>query len=145
MTTITAPDYAKNLGVPTQSHIDIGVTPEGLFAASEPSILREDCTAALGLNLAAYTVVGFDSNGDIVKAVHGTTPAIGIILNDLVTPASGAKLGVNVLRGGCLKPTLLVYDSSYDTVEKKKEAFRGAPSPTQIVIRTASAYDPVTP
>ena len=145
MTTITAPDYAKNLGVPVQEHIDIGVTPEGLFAASEPPILREECTAANNLNLPAYTVVGFDSNGHIAQAVLGTIPAIGIILNDLITPTSGANVGVSVVRGGCLKMALLNYHSSYDTDEKKKEAFRGAPTPTQIVIRTPSAYNPVTP
>ena len=45
---------------------------------------------------------------------------------------------VEVMRQGVYNPDALVWDASYDTAEKTRLAFEGAPSPTAITICVAS-------
>lgn len=40
-----------------------------------------------------------------------------------------------MLRAGCLSMDMIAWPASYNTDERKLEAFRGAPTPTTIVVR----------
>lgn len=145
MAIITAPDRSFSAGVPEQWEQDFGVTKEGLFTGENPRQFVEDIPVALSQTLPAYSVVGLNGSGNIVKAVLGTTAAIGILMYPVTTGASGALPVGRVLRGGCVNPDLLVWDATYDTAAKKAAAFRGAPTPTQIVVRGLSGLTPVLP
>lgn len=145
MPTITPADRSHMAGVPEQWDQDFGVTAEGLFTGENPRQFAVDMPVALNQTLAAYTAVGLDASGNIVKAVSGTTQAIGIIMFPVTTGATGALPVGRILRGGCLNPAIIVWDATYDTQEKKLEAFNGAPTPTQIVVRGLSSYTPVLP
>ena len=137
MATITPPDLAKLAGIPSQGSDTILVTPEGLITGNVPDVLTEDMTVAASQNIPAYTAVGFDGSGNIIKAVLGTTAAIGFAVHDIVTDASGTLKAFPIYRAGCFNPDFLLWDATYNTAEKKKklEAFRGAPSPTNIIMR----------
>lgn len=135
MATITIPDISSTPGLVAQGADTIVGADVALITGNEPAYLTEDMTVALSQTLAAYQVVGLDGSGNIIPAVLGTTQAIGITLFPVTTPGSGALKAVPILRAACLNPDKLVYDATYNTVEKKLEAFRGAPSPTDIVVR----------
>lgn len=135
MATITPPHLAKNAGIPRQGSDDIVVTPEALITGDIPAIFNEDMTVAASSTIAAYTVVGLNGGGEIVPAVSGTTQAIGITFYDVVTGASPAE-GVPIYRGGVFNPAMLNWPASYNTDAKKLAAFRNAPAPTQIVLRS---------
>ena len=132
-------------GVPEQWEQGFGVTKEGLFTGENPRQFVVDMPVALSQTLAAYTAVGLDASGNIVRAVHPTTPAIGIIMFPVTTGASGALPVGRILRGGCVNPDVIVWDASYNTPERRLEAFNGAPTPTQIVVRGLSSFTPVLP
>ena len=134
MATYTPSDYAKMAGIPAQNSDVIAVAPEGLITGSFPEISTEDMTFAASQTVPAYTPVGLDGSGHLVPAVSGTTQAIGIVVHDVVTGASPIR-GFPVWRTGVFNPAMLAWPASYDTDEKKLEAFRGAPSPTQIIMR----------
>ena len=63
------------------------------------------------------------------------TRAIGILLTDVTTGPSGTKKGAPVYRAGCFNPDALTWGASFSTDLEKFSAFRGAPSPTSIIIR----------
>lgn len=144
MATITPPDYAKTAGIPSQSSDNINVTPEGLITGDFPKVFTEDMTFAINQNIPAYTPLGLDASGDLIPAVLGTTAAIAISFFDIVTGAA-PKVGAPVYRGGVFNPAMLKWHASYDTDEKKLEAFRAAPSPSQIVIRPVKTATVVLP
>lgn len=89
--------------------------------------------------LSQFEVVGLDSNGDLVPATWNSTPGNAIqpigVVTQAVTGASDGSTTVPVFYAGCFNPAALVWDSSFDTDAKKRDAFVGAPSPTQILIR----------
>lgn len=135
MANIAIPDTSATPGLVAQGSDTITAVDIALITGNEPAYMEEDMTVALSQTLAAYTVVGLDGSGDIIPAVLGTTAAIGITLFAVTTPGSGAKKAVPILRAACVNPDKLVWDATYNTVEKKLEAFRGAPSPTDIIVR----------
>lgn len=144
MANFTGPNRAWDAGVPEQWSDNFLVTAEGLITGETPRQFVEDMTAALNQTIAAYTAVGLNAQGDIVPAVNGTTQAIGILVYPVVAGATNKPVA-RVLRAGCLNPAMIAWPASYDTDEKKLEAFRGAPTPTQIVVRGLSSYTPVLP
>lgn len=145
MATITPPDYSALAGIPAQGSDTINVAPEGLITGHLPALLTEDMTYAASQTIAARTVVGLDGNGDIIPAVLDTTAAIGITVIAVTTPGSGTKKAAPIYRAGCFNPAMLTYDATYNTAEKKLEAFRGAPSPTNILIRPVATDTIVLP
>lgn len=151
MPPITAPDRSFMAGVPEQWDQDFGVTKEGLFTGEYPTQFVQDIPVALNQELAAYTPVGKDADGNIVEALRGSADpaddiqAIGIIMFPVTTGATGALPVGRILRGGCLNPDMLVWPASYTTTAHKLNAFEGAPSPTQIIVRGLSSYTPVLP
>lgn len=135
MATITPPHLAKTAGIPRQGSDDVVVTPEALITGDVPAIFNEDHTVAASQTIPAYTPVGFDGSGNIVPAVATTTPAIGITFYDVVTGATPLE-GVPIYRGGVFNPAMLNWPASYTTDALKLAAFRDAPTPTQIVLRS---------
>ena len=82
-----------------------------------------------GADLAANTVVGFNSSGELVKATWNATPASGVpaigVTTNTVKQGATTK-SVAVYRTGCFNPDALIWDSTYDTDAKKKSAFEYA-------------------
>ncbi len=119
----------------------INPSPDPLTTGDVPQLFATDEVVAASQTLAALTVVGFNSSGALVKAlIDETTPAntidpIGILVYAVTTAAGETTKHAGVYRGGVFNPNLLVWDASFDTDAKKRAAFEGAPSPTQIVIR----------
>jgi len=137
MATYTPQDYAKAAGIPSQNSDIIAVAPEGLITGSFPEVSTEDMTIAANQTIPAYTPVGLDASGHVVAASltsEPPVPAIGIVVHDVTTSASPIR-AFPVWRTGVFNPAMLAWPASYDTDEKKLEAFRGAPSPTQIIMR----------
>ena len=78
-------------------------------------------------------MVGLDGSGRIIPAVLGTTAAIGITTAPIVTGA-GQNPKLQIIRGGHFNGDMLVWGATYNTDAKKIAAFRGAATPTNIVI-----------
>lgn len=132
---VTLPtNMAQLAGFPGQWSDTIAPVAEGLIVGETPAVVVQDMVMAASQTILAYTAVGFDGSGNLVPAISGTTQAIGITLYDIVTPASPVQ-GVPILVQGCLNKDMITWPASYNTDEKKLEAFRGAPSPTSIVVR----------
>lgn len=145
MANITPPDFAKLAGIPAQSSDQIFRLPEGLITGDYPAKSNEDMTVAASQTIPAYTPVGLDGSGNIVPAVAGTTPAIGFAVHDIVTPAGTPLKAWPIYRTGVFNPDFLNWPASYTTAELKMEAFRGAPSPTQIIMRPIKSASVVLP
>lgn len=136
---INAPYDAHMAGVPRQWTDAINPVAEGLIVGETPAVVTEDMTVAASQTITGvYVPVGFDGSGNLVPAVSGTTQAIGILLRPITTPASPIQ-GQPVLRQGCVNMDMIAWPASYDTEEKKLEAFRGAPTPSSIVVRKVRA------
>ena len=130
---INVPYRAQSAGIPSQWSDTIVPVLEGLIVGETPAVVTEDMTFAASQTIPAFTPVGFDGSGNLIPAVHTTTPAVGLTLIDLASVAS--VKGAPVLRAGCLNKDMIAWHASYDNDEKKLEAFRGAPTPTNIVVR----------
>lgn len=136
---INAPYDAHMAGVPRQWTDQINPVAEGLIVGETPAVVTEDMTVAASQTITGvYVPVGFDGSGNLIPAVSGTTQAIGILLRPITTPASPIQ-GQPVLRQGCVNMDMIAWPASYDTEEKKLEAFRGAPTPSSIVVRKVRA------
>ena len=82
--------------------------------------------------LAFGTVVGRNASGQIVRAVSGTTPAIGILAHKASSAAGDTR--ATVYLAGNYNVNALIYDASYNTAALKLGAFEGAKTPTNIVV-----------
>lgn len=134
---VNAPrNLAQTAGYPGQWSEQIIGFPDGLIVGETPAVVTEDMVLAADQTLLAYTPVGFDADENLVEAEEGVIQAIGIVLYDIVVPA-GVTPGVPVMRQACLNKDMLAWPVSYDTDAKKLAAFRGAPTPTSIVVRKA--------
>lgn len=140
---INAPHTAHLAGVPGQWSDTINPTNEGLICGETPAVVTQDLAVAPSQTIPAYTPVGFNGSNQLIPAVSGTTQAIGIILKDVVT-AAGQSPGVPVLRAGCVRMDVVAWPASYDTDTKKLNAFAGAPTPTNFVVRVARKGSAVT-
>lgn len=140
---INVPYRAQSAGIPSQWSDSFIPVAEGLVVGETPALVIEDMVFAASQTIPAFTPVGFDGSGNLVPAVSGTTQAVGLTLIDIVTPASPLK-GAPVLRQGALNKDMIAWPVSYDTDEKKLEAFRGAPTPSSIVVRTVYLGSTVT-
>lgn len=85
--------------------------------------------------LVQFAVVGLDANGKLAMATqNGTVKALGIMAHAAALGASGSGNG-QVWYSGCFDPAALVWDASFTTAAQKEAAFRGAPTPTTIIIQ----------
>lgn len=105
---------------------------EELFSGASPEYGNfEDFAVPANTAFAAFEPVSV-ANGVIAKAVDGT-PATGITTAPVL--ASAAAQRVAVAQAGCFNPAALAFGASYTTLQKKLDAFRGAPAPTNITVR----------
>lgn len=81
-----------------------------------------------------FEVLGLNAQKQLVPAEHGVTQA-QFVCTQAVESGAGENPTVDVFYAGCFNPEALVWGASYDDDEKKRSAFEGAPSPTQILIR----------
>lgn len=142
---ITIPNQEGGVGIPSQWSDTISSPLGPLFLSSHPDPLTMDYEVAASQTLAAFEVVGFNSDKRLVPAVLGggspITP-IGVLAHAITTDASTNYKGAKVFRAGHFNHKRLVWDSSFDSEKKKVMAFEGAPSPTQIRVGTAKTYTP---
>jgi hypothetical protein len=141
MTTYNAPYLAHLAGVPSQDSDTINPVAEGLILSHTPAPVIEDMTIAASQTLAGvYNPVGFDSSGNLVPAVWDATyasagvRAIGLTLRPITT-GSSPIVGQPILRAAAVNMDMITWPASFDTDEKKLEAFRGAPSPSQFIVK----------
>lgn len=106
-----------------------------LINGTEIQVAGEFLKVAASQTIAYLAPVALDAAGDVVLATKGE-PAIGIAMAPVVTDADDIKT-VNVLRAGVLNPDALAWDASYATAADKASAFRGAPAPTNIIVKAS--------
>ena len=131
----TAPYRSQEAGVPGQWEETLTGNYQHLITGHEPAVMTVDLPVAASQELEELHVVGVNANGEIVPAVRTTTPAIGIMVVGATTTASSTLTGAPVYRAGCFNPDLLVWPASYSTDAHKFNAFKDAPTPTNIIIR----------
>ena len=125
---------AQAPGIPSTSHY-ANAPVERIRNGTEIAIAGEVLTVAESQELAYLQPVAFDADDQVVAAVAGT-PAIGIAMAPVSTDAGETKT-VEILRAGVLNPAALAWDASYDTAAKRQAAFRGAPAPTNIIVKAS--------
>lgn len=138
---INTPYLAHLAGFPGQWSEEINPVREGLIL-NNPDVVTVDMTIAASQTIAEYTPVGLNATGDLVPAVWAADPEdaivpVGITLFPITTPAGTPLKGVPILIQGGLNVDMVKWPASFDTIEKKLEAFRGAPTPTNIVVKKA--------
>lgn len=116
-----------------------------LFAGEAPIVTTPEVVAAATIasaDLPAFTVVGRNGSGELVKAVLDTvTPAnniapIGITCSPVLMASTNRS--VAAYRGGFFNMDALTWDASFDTAAKKRVAFEA--SQPGIFIGTVPTY-----
>lgn len=103
-----------------------------LFTGDTPVTTTPETVAdavVASVDLPANSVVGYDASGKLVKATWNATPssgipAVGITVN--AVKAGATTKTVAAYKTGMFNPDALVWDSTYDTDEKKRTAFNFA-------------------
>lgn len=121
-------------GIPTITEV-VHARSERLINGTEIQVAYENLAVAASQNIPYLAPVALDEDGGVIRAVAGT-PAIGVAMFPIVTDADDA-LTLSVLRAGVLNPDALAWDASYATAADRVAAFRGAPAPTNIIVKTA--------
>ena len=80
-----------------------------------------------------------DRSAATLAGGRGGIRAIGILAQDIETGA-GERPSMPVYRAGVYNPVRLIWDDSFGSDDQKKNAFAGAPAPTNILIRAIRAY-----
>lgn len=105
-----------------------------LIAGSKPELEPAfSFPMAQNSSFAQFTVVGLDGTGKLTKATTTGVQAIGVIAHAVALGATGTANG-QVFYSGCFNQDALVWDASFTTDAQKQAAFRGAPTPTTIII-----------
>ncbi|MGD9766859.1 MAG: head decoration protein [Pseudolabrys sp.] len=130
------PIPTTNAGIASfESGSDIFTETE-LFNSAIPHPVTEDFPAGENTDLAARSVVGLDGSGNLVMAKTSATAVVPIgVLVTAVKTGAGATDRVAVYRAGNFNPDALIWHADYNTDAKKAAAFRGSPTPTNILIR----------
>lgn len=137
----TIPYSSQGAGIPAQWTESLADSDVALITGHEPAILTVDHPVADSQTLSALEVVGFNASGELVPAEYDATYAsagvrpIGVAIIAITTATPASQPGLPVYRAGCFNPDALVWDASFDTDAKKFNAFAGAPTPTNIIIR----------
>lgn len=127
--------------IPYQSGIagfEVGdsFTSQELFNAAIPLPVTEDFPVKASSDLAAFSVVGLDADGNLAMAKTTSTAVVPLgVLTMAAKTASGETTRAAIYRAGNFNPAALVWHADYDSDAKKAAAFRGSPTPTNIVIR----------
>lgn len=131
---VNLPYQSQDAGIPYQWADTINPADKDLFSGDLPPKMTEDLIFKASQTIEARTVVGLDNNDQVVPAVLGTTAAIGVTAHKVVAGV-GQNPGGAVYRAGCFNPDALIWDATYDTDAKKLNAFHGAATPTNILVR----------
>ena len=118
----------------------IDAQPDAFVTGDAPQLSWMMLPAAASQTFVVRQVVGFNASGKLVPAViESVDPEDDVIAIGFISYAPSAATTdgqmVGVIRQGVFNPNLLVFDGSYDTDEKKRMAFEGAPTPTSIILR----------
>ena len=106
-----------------------------LFNSAIPNPSTEDFPVGESTTLPAYSVVGL-SAGNLVLAKTSATAVVPIGITTVpVATGAGQTDRVAIYRSGNFNPAALNWHADYDTAAKKAAAFRGSPTPTNIIIR----------
>ncbi|MHC2089458.1 head decoration protein [Methylobacterium sp. CM6244] len=107
-----------------------------LFNSAIPLPVTEDFPVGESTTLPAFSVVGLNATGNLVLAQTSATAVvpIGVTTAPALTGA-GQTERIAIYRAGNFNPDALTWHSDFNTDAKRAAAFRGAPSPTNIVIR----------
>lgn len=125
-----------DVGLPAfEPGIEFGGTEELFSGDSNPVTIEDFPVAANAPAIPAFSVVGVNGAGNLALATFDkTVQAIGYTTHPTAVSASVQRMPI--VRGrACLNPAALNWDPSFDTLEKKLAAFRGAPSPTNLLVR----------
>lgn len=137
------PDYAQGADIPGQWSENWPDNSNALLTGHEPAVLTTDEVAPASVTWPALSPVTLAS-GVLALAAPGT-PAIGVTITAVTHGAGDGGKKVPVYRAGCFNPDLIVWPAAFDTFEKKRAAFEGAPNPTHIVIRPVQGYTDTPP
>lgn len=108
-----------------------------LLAGNDPALKPAySFASASATELAQFAVVGLDADGEIVAAVRGSAaPADDIQpIGVLAHAKQSGETRAHVWYSGAFNMAALVWDASYATDAQKEAAFRGAPTPTTIIV-----------
>lgn len=122
---------AKIPGLPEATFTTI--SPDNrLINGYEIMVASETRTVAASQDIEFLAPVAEDAEGNLVNAVSGT-PAVGVALFPVSTDAEDRS--VQILVAGVVNPDAIAFGPSYDTAAKRAAAFRGAPAPTNIIVK----------
>lgn len=108
---------------------------ERLINGTEIQVASEVLPVAANQEIGYLQPVALDAEENLTIAVAGS-PAIGISMGQVTTGDTDEKT-LTVLRAGVLNPAAIAFHESYDTAAKKAAAFRGAPAPTNIIVKAS--------
>lgn len=120
-------------GIPSSETVDLSTVR--LINGTEIQIASEILNVAFDQDIKYLSPVALNASGELVTATLGT-PAIGVATVPVVTDADDVKT-LMVIRAGVLNPEALAWDDSYVTDSDKASAFRGAPAPTNIIVKAS--------
>lgn len=116
--------------------------PEATFTTIDPDnrlingyeimVTAETLTVAPAQEIEYLAPVSFNEDDELVNAVAGT-PAVGIAMFPITTETETRT--VSVMRSGVVNPEAIAFGPSYDTAAKRAAAFRGAPAPTNFLVK----------
>lgn len=124
---------AGTVGEGTEEHDDVSATVAGAVVtvrANEPGTAGNAITTTETSTVASFG--GGTLTGGTDVGGGGIVP-IGITTVKVLTGA-GVQTTVAIFTAGCFNPDALNWDDSFNTDEKRRHAFVGSPTPTNIVI-----------
>lgn len=139
------PDNGQLVGIPGQYTETWPDNSNALLTGHEPAVLTTDELLPASINWPALSPVTRNATTGVLSLAVAGTPATGITIVPLVTGAGVTDQKGPVYRAGCFNPDRIVWPASYDTVAKKQNAFEGAPTPTNIVIRPVQGFTETRP
>lgn len=112
-----------------------GFAQAELFNSAIPEPVTEDFPVGPNTVLPAFSVVGL-SGGNLVLAQTSGTAVVPIgVTTAPVATGAGQTDRIAIYRQANLNPDALTWHADYDTDAKRAAAFRGSPTPTNIIIR----------
>lgn len=143
----TAAETAANLIAAINGAAGAGVTYGAGTVAHADVLARANADTIVGLvakvpgvagNAIATTEAGTGTAFGAATLTGGLAPAgidpIGVLIT-AISSGAGESGRAPVWRAGNFNPDALVWHGSFDTDAKKAAAFRGSPSPTNIIVR----------
>lgn len=97
------------------------------------STQTENFSVASGVAIPAFSVVGLSGGNLVLANTSGPILPIGITTAEVKN--TGSANSVAIFRDGCFNPDALNWHADYSSDALKAAAFRGSPTPTNILIR----------